>query len=81
MSANLESYLGRLHELDEDTRERVKFLTRHLGELKNREKSADDFIHFVQQVWPAFILGSHHKLMAKAFTRTGKSSRPRIRLS
>ena len=64
---SIAQYIDRLDELDDETRERVKGLTRHLGELKNRRKSEEDFIHFVKQVWPAFIEGSHHRVMADAF--------------
>ena len=53
----LDSYLARLDELDEDTRERVKQLSRHFEELGERRRSKEDFIHFVKQVWPAFIEG------------------------
>ena len=74
---SIAQYIDRLDELDDETRERVKGLTRHLGELKNRRKSEEDFIHFVKQVWPAFIEGSHHRVMADAFKKiaTGQSKR------
>lgn len=73
----LAGYLNRLHELEPEARERIEFLTRHLGELKNRKKSEESFIHFVKEVWPAFIEGKHHELMADAFKRVaeGKSKR------
>jgi predicted phage terminase large subunit-like protein len=32
-----------------------------------REKAEDDFMDFVHQMWPGFIDGPHHKIMAKKF--------------
>ena len=45
-------------------------VTEILGELRTRKIRAvaqDDFMTFVNEVWPSFIGGRHHKLMAKAF--------------
>ena len=78
MTASIDRYLDRLDELDEDTQARVKALTRHLGELAGRRKSEDDFIHFVKQVWPAFIEGHHHRLMADAFKKVAQGGSKRL---
>ena len=32
-----------------------------------REKGQDYFLSFVKEMWPGFINGAHHKLMAKKF--------------
>ena len=32
-----------------------------------KEKSQTDFLTFVKKMWPDFIMGRHHKKMAKAF--------------
>jgi len=32
-----------------------------------REKGQKSFMAFVKQMWPGFILGRHHALMAKKF--------------
>ena len=32
-----------------------------------REKAQDDFMDFVHQMWPGFVDGPHHKIMAKKF--------------
>jgi predicted phage terminase large subunit-like protein len=36
-------------------------------ESLGREKAQDNFMDFVHQMWPGFINGAHHKLMAKKF--------------
>ena len=34
---------------------------------KKREKATTDFMAFVHEMWPGFINGAHHKVMAKKF--------------
>ena len=36
-------------------------------EAVEREKSQKDFLHFAKSMWPGFIHGRHHALMAKKF--------------
>ena len=52
-------------------------LIEELNEAKARESSHEDFLAFVKQVWPAFIEGDHHRVMADAFNRiaTGELKR------
>jgi predicted phage terminase large subunit-like protein len=42
-----------------------------------REKAQNDFMAFVHEMWPGFINGAHHKVMAKKFEdiATGKCKR------
>lgn len=40
-----------------------------LEKLKQRELLQNKFIKFVDKVWPTFISGRHHKIMADAFER------------
>ena len=52
-------------------------LVESLGIAEEREVGQDDFLAFVQSVWPGFIYGRHHALMAKKFEdiANGKSRR------
>ena len=36
-------------------------------EAKTKEEAKNDYLSFVREVWPAFINGEHHKVMADAF--------------
>jgi hypothetical protein len=36
------------------------------------EKCQNNFLDFVREMWPAFIAGRHHKIMADAFERVFK---------
>ena len=43
-----------------------------------REKAQTGFIEFVQRMWPGFISGRHHKIMAKAFERVVRGELKRL---
>ena len=36
------------------------------------ERAADDFMLFVNEMWPGFIHGRHHELMAKKFEQIAR---------
>ena len=38
-------------------------------ELLTKETAQSDFIEFVKLMWPEFILGRHHEIIADAFER------------
>ena len=46
-------------------------------ESLGREKAQDNFMDSVHQMWPGFINGAHHKVMAKKFEEiaNGKTRR------
>lgn len=50
----------------EEARELLDLLTRQ-QELQTRKDCRQDFLTFVKEMWPSFIDGSHHKIMAEAF--------------
>jgi predicted phage terminase large subunit-like protein len=52
----------------EDKRE-VLDLLEELEEEGKKELARDSFLGFARYVWPAFIEGRHHKVVAKAFER------------
>jgi predicted phage terminase large subunit-like protein len=43
-----------------------------------REKAETDFIKFAHSMWPGFIDGRHHKVMAKAFERVARGEVKRL---
>ena len=47
-------------------------------ELLTKETAQADFIEFVQLMWPEFIMGRHHKIMANAFERVLKGECKRL---
>ena len=63
-------------ETPEVTERRLKLELR-LAQLEQLEKCRKDFLFYVKQVWPEFIQGPHHKIIAKKFEEiaTGKNKR------
>jgi len=53
--------------LPEEEQKPLLPLIESLGVAEEREVGQDDFLAFVQSVWPGFIYGRHHALMAKKF--------------
>jgi len=59
---------------DGPTRTKISLLL----EMDKVEKSKESFLYFVTQMWPIFISGSHHKIMADAFERVAKGELKRL---
>ena len=49
-----------------------------LENLKGKENAQDNFIDFVNKVWPTFISGRHHRDMAHAFERVARGENKRL---
>ena len=47
-------------------------------ESLNREKAQVDFMEFVRQMWPGFVNGPHHKIMAKKFQEIAEGKCKRL---
>ncbi|MDC3229565.1 phage terminase large subunit [bacterium] len=50
----------------------------HLEKLKHKSLVQDKFIEFVKYVWPTFISGRHHAIMAEAFERVARGDCKRL---
>lgn len=46
--------------------------------LLEKERARDTFMGFVEKVWPEFIGGRHHKIMAKAFEKVARGECKRL---
>lgn len=46
--------------------------------LAEKEKARNTFMGFVNRVWPEFIGGSHHSIMAKAFEKVARGENKRL---
>ena len=53
-------------------------LIEELEEAEAKEYARDYFMGFVRRVWPAFIEGRHHKIMAEAFERVASGDLKRL---
>ena len=61
----VKAYLAALDNPKTDGATRAKIHA--LLEMDKVEKSKESFLYFVTQMWPVFISGSHHKIMADAW--------------
>ena len=49
-----------------------------IGMHDDNEKAANKFMHFVKKVWPEFIDGYHHNIMAKKFEEIASGKLKRL---
>ena len=49
-----------------------------LGNLKDKEVAQKKFMKFVKLVWPTFIAGRHHAIMAEAFEKVASGEIKRL---
>ena len=71
MSA-IDSVKSKISKLPPKQQEELLALFAELEEAENVENSRIDFLTFVRKMWPAFIPGRHHSIMADAFERVAK---------
>jgi predicted phage terminase large subunit-like protein len=59
-------------------RKRLLQLGGRLGELNNNDKSKDNFMDFVKMMWPSFIGGRHHKMVAEKLEEVASGKLKRL---
>jgi hypothetical protein len=52
-----------------EVREKASALLKELTHRKKVDSCKLEFLEFVQEMWPGFIMGKHHAIMANAFER------------
>jgi len=74
---DLSQYAGKLGQLDDESLSEVQKLLDRIRALDLRQSAQEDFLTFAKRVWPEFIEGNHHAIMADAFNRikSGKLKR------
>ena len=65
----LQAYLNKVDMLPFEEQRSILSLLEKLEEVKEREQMTQHFLSFVKKMWPAFIEGHHHSIMADAFER------------
>jgi predicted phage terminase large subunit-like protein len=75
---NIKQYLDRIHELPIEEQREILKKVQHLNTLKSQRTSKDSFIEFVKHVWPGFVEGYHHTVMAEAFERVVRGELKRL---
>lgn len=49
-----------------------------LAQLDRNEKCQNEFLTFVRAMWPEFIAGRHHKIIAEKFERVARGELKRL---
>ena len=60
--------LEKIKKLPPDVRKDFMKMALKLNEKKKISKVNSDFLSFTKHIWPEFIEGEHHKIIAKKFT-------------
>jgi len=64
--------------LPANERKEVMKLIQVINDKRSLEKAKDKFMPFVEHVWPGFIGGRHHKIMAEAFEKVARGELKRL---
>ena len=72
---NLEQILDQLPPME---REEILRTAMELIESEGREKAQREFMEFTKSMWPGFINGRHHKVMAKKFQEIAEGKIKRL---
>jgi predicted phage terminase large subunit-like protein len=67
-----------LHLLQESEQAKLLEDLKLLENMKGKELAQTRFMAFVRQMWPAFISGKHHEIMAEAFERVASGECKRL---
>ena len=68
----------RFESLPDDTKAEILETALAYKDARVREKGRDTFLDFVHTMWPTFIDGAHHKLMAKKFQEIAEGKLKRL---
>ena len=61
-----------------DERRRINAFVEELKRRELRERAQNDFMAFVEYIWPDFVNGSHHKRMARLFESVANGEKKRV---
>ena len=75
---SLNAIKGKINSLPPDKKQEILDLLVELEEAKAKEESRDKFLPFVHRMWPSFIGGRHHAIMADAFERVANGELKRL---
>ena len=72
------SVMDKISKLPPDQKQEIIELLEELEEAKQKENSRTNFLTFVNRMWPSFIGGRHHGIMADAFERVANGELKRL---
>ena len=72
--------INKIKKLPPDVRKDFMKTFLQYQEKKKEDKIHADFMSFVKHVWPDFIEGSHHKIVAEKFNQLAEGKLKRLHL-
>ena len=78
MDAELQMLLSHLDKLPEAQKRQILEDLERREKIFEKERAQNTFMGFVNRVWPDFIGGRHHSIMAKAFERVANGECKRL---
>ena len=70
--------MANLSHLSESQMKEILQLQERLDLLNARESCRDSFMEYIRHIWPSFIEGEHHRLIADKLTRVAKGELKRL---
>ena len=67
-----------LDKLPADVRDKAIKLLNGIAEEDKKEKAQKNFLNFTKHIWPEFIEGEHHKIIASKFDKLAKGEIKRL---
>jgi len=75
---SLEEIVQKIEKLPPDLRRKAKKKLLELSRKKTINEIQNDFLTFVKHMWPDFIEGSHHKVIAEKFNKLADGTIKRL---
>lgn len=75
---DISAYLPLLQNADAETRQMILSLAEQVARKKEIEECREHFLPFVKKMWPIFIPGTHHKIMADKFEQIANGTCKRL---
>ena len=73
--------MANLSKLPGDKQKKILSLVKELQKRQMRDVSQTSFLDFVKQMWPSFIMGRHHQIMAEKFEAVARGDIKRLAIS
>jgi len=70
--------MANLSHLSEGEMKEILMLQERLMLLDTQEKARDSFLEYIHHIWPSFIEGDHHRIIADKLTRVAKGELKRL---
>mgnify|MGYP003332551937 CR=1 FL=1 len=70
--------MANLSHLSEGEMKEILMLQERLMLLDTQHKARDSFMEYIRYIWPSFIEGDHHRIIADKLTRVAKGELKRL---